>query len=315
MLTAILGTTLAMWPVLTGSTQPTTDMSLLVAMATMTDVRDSLEEKLGLLAQACGRAEEIPHDTAEYRRLQGQMEIHFRNARDIQALALGFLGTSSQRYADYAKYWGNYRERLVGTWTQIRKYHDTLVADMPGREAAEAAERSGDEAARPATTSSVQAAATPPPATQSPAAAADPLARGTPRTASTTRSNDQQELLRLYREAYKRYSEGSPEAVEDARGRFETLLSSEPAFHLARYWLARILLAQGQPVKARDHAKILLADQPGLKMARTLLAEAERALRHGSARGPATATAMRSRTRLMPFLGGRAVAAKPATEE
>lgn len=287
LLSSLLGLTLAMSPLLIGSA-PTTDMSLLVAMATMTDVRDSLEEKRMLLEGAVRRAGELGRDSAELAQLQGLCEVHFRNARDIQGLAVGFLGTSSQRYPDFGKYWDNYRQRLIETWTQIRKHHEAIVAFAPGAQVA-------------------------PPAPTPVAASPAPAKRDVSSETASSRTSEQQELLAVYREAYKRYSDGTVEALQDARGRFEKLLAREPAFHLARYWLARILLTQGHPVQAREHARTLVADQPGLKMAKSLLAEAEKALKRG--RGPATATAMRGRTRLMPFMSSHAVASRPLPEE
>src|SRR5438552_2919528 len=125
LLSGLLGATLLMSPLLVGSA-PQTDMSLLVAMSTVNDVRDSLDEKLTLLVQACSRSAQLAPGSAEYEQLQKAMEIHFRNAKDIQDLALGFLGTSSGKYPEYSKYWDNYKRRLVETWQKIRETHESL---------------------------------------------------------------------------------------------------------------------------------------------------------------------------------------------
>lgn len=309
MFSVLMGVTLFASPLLVGSA-PTTDQALIAAMATINDVRDSLEEKRGLLSDALEQAKQLEPGSAEWKRLERSMALHFQNARDIQELALSFLGASSQRYPEYSRYWNSYRQRLQDTWRNVSQLHELLQAGPDGS-VASAPRPQPFPAAPVADSTPVAAVASAPEIARS---APVPVAEAAPETeehaeAQVEPDQGQKAMMARYRDAYQLYSVATPESVEKARRTFEALLAEEPAFHLARYWMARILLQQGNPAEARRHARILVGDQPGLKMARVLLKSTEEACLQATA-GEARAASLPSASkqgRLSPLLGGQAV--------
>ncbi|MBI4871785.1 MAG: hypothetical protein HY814_09470 [Candidatus Riflebacteria bacterium] len=226
LLSLLLAATLLMSPTLVGSA-PTTDMALIVAMSTVNDVRESLDEKLGLLSQACEQYRELKAGSREREALQRGMELHFQNAKDIQELALSFLGSSSQRFPEYGRYWDNYRQRLLETWQKVRVLHDAL------QRAPEVA-----EAAPPAPVAAPATRAEPPRGAAAKVGADDGKTDEQPdqdaAPSQPTAAEEQKSLMAGYRDAYKKYNEGTPRSVDEARREFEALIRREPAFHLAR---------------------------------------------------------------------------------
>jgi TolA-binding protein len=308
MLSVLLGATLLASPLLVGSA-PTTDQALIAAMATINDVRDSLEEKRGLLSDALEQAKLLEPGSAEWKRLERSMALHFQNARDIQELALSFLGASSQRYPEYSRYWNSYRERLQSTWRNVSQLHELLAT---GPDKAVADEPAPQDVSAPFAAAAKRAPESVPPASPQPEAAAETEVRA---ESPAEPDQGQKAMMSRYRQAYQLFSEGTTESVEKARATFAALLAEEPAFHLARYWMARILLQQGNPVEARRHARILVGDQPGLRMARALLKSTEEACSQAST-GEARAASLPNagkQGRLSPLLGGQAIGASGAS--
>ncbi len=297
----LLGSLLLVTPFLVSFSQGT-EKTIFTAMATLADVKETLEGKRDLLSQAYGEIQvagggERPAkvDTAR---------THYQYAREVSRLAREFLTASKGRHPKYQAFWEKYEERLAGLSREIDEIAGKIgVADSARTEPALASAGVAGGAGAPPSPAPVvvdreaaglaaevtgaptggdlegepgspQRGASPDP-DRSPKVveARAPAARGVQAEAG----RDKEWLLERYREGYDLYSRGGEQELAEARAIFEEVLEVQPSFHLARYWLARTHLMQGERQLAATEADRLLREQPNLQIARDLVAEVAKA--------------------------------------
>jgi len=92
----------------------------------------------------------------------------------------------------------------------------------------------------------------------------------TPELKVTKKTLDRKDVLERYREGYQHFAQGGDDNLEKAAVAFREILDAQPAFHLARYWLAKTYLLQNKVVDARRESDSLLQAQPNLQIAKDL---------------------------------------------
>lgn len=307
------------------------EKSIFSAMATLTDVKETLDEKLILLSDLYLSLDAAAPEARVEKARDAQK--HYLYAKDVYGLSTSFIQVSSKRYPRYGTFWERYASRLDATWREISSVRDKIAGQAPefaaamateqvapvgelprGRATAaaeggpavavspeveaardETARRAAVEAvavqirdARPATAPAVAASpaaasvpapvavvkapAAPAPVAPAPVAAAPAAVAASPVPAASVsrRSVDKKDVLERYREGYQFFAMGGPENLEKAAVAFREILDVQPAFHLARYWLAKTYLLQDKVDRARDESSRLLAAQPNLQIARDL---------------------------------------------
>lgn len=298
-------------PLLMGSSAPP-EPSLLTAMSTLKEVREGLESRLETMTSLY---EDDILDTGSARQAavrRREVDLHFEYCRELQQLALRFLDTTSHRFPQYSQLWKNHDRRIRKLWKSVLALREEMARNGASGAPAENARRPSRSRARRAAskapTSPRRVAGRTPKAAPSAAPAAGggseanratapqkrfptvapgPAAPERPRADTAARvrapgpaspSPERKALLQRYRGAYRRYLEGTRDGLTRARDAFEAIIEEEPRFHLARYWLGRAHLALGEPEKALQQGQALLADQPGLRIARDLVEDSRNAL-------------------------------------
>lgn len=321
------------------------EKSIFSAMATLTDVKETLDEKLILLSDLYLNLEGT--QGAQSKVKLEKAEKHFAYSKDVYQLASTFIEASSKRYPKYGTFWSRYRERLAATWKEIDGVYGKIRAaagsvEADGESLRTAATPSASAAPAPSavTRSSVAPAPSVPSAASSapapsapapsvrpaPAAAPAPVAvavapRPAPRAVTPPAARKpaselgQQEVLEMYREGYQCFARSDEKSLERGAGLFREILAAQPSFHLARYWLSKTYVLQKKIDEAKVEAERLHRDQPNLQIAKDLLREVENiaAMQARAAGAPASsAPAAAPRVALRPASSPAPVAALPA---
>lgn len=278
------------------------EKSIFSAMATLTDVKETLDEKLILLSDLYLNLEG-KQDGQSKVKLE-KAEKHYAYSQDVYKLASTFIEASSKRYPKYGTFWSRYRERLAATWKEIDGVYAKIRVTAGGSDG-EAPERKTARGTRPAATAQVANASVaiaeelPPsnpaaspravaPVSPSPVAfvpksapklvSPSPVVTRTaaprPKAAPSAKLN-QQQVLEMYREGYQCFARGDEDSLARGARLFAQILEAQPSFHLARYWLSKTYVLQKMVGEARDEAERLHQDQPNLQIAKDLLREVE----------------------------------------
>lgn len=247
----LVGSLLLVTPFMVGFSRGV-EKSIFSAMATLTDVKETLEAKRDLLTEIYAESRYLEGERREER--LGVARKHYEYAADVHRLAGSFLEASARRHPKYQSFWVRSEKTLGSLWEEIEEIRGKLL-----------------EAPRPSPP--LARLEDPPPAT------------GPTESEPVQEPDRKRQLLDRYREAYQRFAKGSQDDLAACKGLFEDILKEEPNFHLARYWLARTYLLQDQVDLAKAQAERLLRDQPNLQIARDLVRDVAdiRSLKRGAA--------------------------------
>ena len=309
------------------------EKSIFSAMATLTDVKETLDEKLILMSDLYLSLDTAPE--AERFTKAKEAQKHYKYAEDVYKLSSSFIAASSKRYPRYSTFWERYKKRLGTTWTEISSVHDKInqqVAQMKAkgvkpiqvakavpkastntaanvkamakaqqdRAAQVAAQRAqAQRAAAQRNAAAKKAAAQRAAAAKAQAAKVAKAKAEAERLAAARKAQAQlraqaqkatqprakvtvgkkklarKDVLERYREGYQYFAQGGANNLDKAASAFREILDTQPAFHLARYWLAKTYLLQNNLKEARKESGSLLAAQPNLQIAKDLAREVD----------------------------------------
>jgi tetratricopeptide (TPR) repeat protein len=243
----LIGSLLLVTPFVVGFSQ-SGEKTIFSAMATLTDVKETLESKRDLLKEIGVQVKGLSGE----KRLEkiAVARKHFEYATDVHRLAENYLQASSRRHPKYATFWKKYQRTLDELWGEIQRGQDALSSVAPASVVKKAGSRRVTGRVVPAAAQAVPSR---------------------PASRATSRKMTRGDVLARYRDAYRSFARGGKKDLEESRSTFEKILEVEPDFHLARYWLARTYLLQDQVGQARKQAERLLRDQPNLQIAKDLI--------------------------------------------
>ncbi len=278
----LLGSLLLVTPLLMDLSQGG-EKSLFSAMSTLSEVKDTLEEKRLVLQKLEEMLRSDPRLVSRAQLEDGRRQYAY--AKDVYRLAKTFLEVSRKRYPSYASFWNNYERGIEQCWKSLAALHAELETNSTYRNAPlvdmkqKSGKRGGGVQAsrRPHGGGRTGGGAAAARSASAPAASADrgvSAARGGKESGGVAGKNaapPARDVLKAYREAYQYYVKGGKGNLERACSMFRSILRRSPQFHLARYWLARALLERGRIEEARAEARRLLHDQPNLQIARELV--------------------------------------------
>lgn len=250
----LIGSLVLVTPFVVGFSQDG-EKTIFSAMATLTDVKETLEAKRDLLRELQVQVRALPEGK---RKEKAEVaEKHYAYATDVHRLARNFLDASSKRHPKYATFWSKYDKTLTSLWSEIEGARKALAAPTT----------SARMNSRKAPAAQVAQA----PRSGGVPATVQPVRKSVPAAPVQAPRITRENLLAQYREAYRSFARGGKQDLDQSRVTFEQILQVEPSFHLARYWLARTYLLQDQVAEARGHAERLLRDQPNLQIAKDLI--------------------------------------------
>lgn len=281
----LMGSFLLVTPFLVSSSR-SVEKSVFSAMATLADVKETLEGKQELLTEMYASLE--GQEGAERAQTVELARKHYLYSKDVYRLARSFLSASQGRHPKYDTFWSRYDHRLSELWEEIESSWGRIegggmqfasAEDAGARNAVLAAPTAGE--AEPG-----QVAPSP-----SRVASRDLEAEATREVMTETPAKKTEDagelnarLLEKYREGYQLFARGQPADLEQAVSVFQEILDEQPSFHLARYWLSKTHILRDEKEEARVHADRLLSEQPNLQIARDLVREVQTLARRSPTR-------------------------------
>ncbi len=254
----VIGSLLLVTPFMVSFSQGV-EKSVFTAMATLADVKETLESKRDFLKEVHKDSRLL--DGSQFDQKVELANKHHLYAAEVYKLSQGFLKASSTRHPKYATFWNRYKTSLGGLWTEIEATHTQIQKEPQPK--------------LPAKVNAQVAQAPKPQASQVPTQG---LGRGVPmvvasasETSAKNAAPSKGTILERYRDGYQAFARGGKSDLETSRNTFEEILKVQPTFHLARYWLARTYLLQDRVADAEKHATHLLEEQPNLQIAKDLV--------------------------------------------
>ena len=312
------------------------EKSIFSAMATLTDVKETLDDRLIKMSDLYLSLDSTPVDQQAEKVAQARQ--HYTYAKDVHNLATSFISASSKRYPRYSTFWERYSKRLASTWSEIESVEGKLIAfgeklpqsnvvqvalgnnsDAPAvslkmnagmvSDKVDNSSRQKSVAAKTGVTAQEAAAAKKVvqskvagimDGTSSSAGTASSGTASERRTQTVAKASDsqnkptvsrvnlnQQDVLVKYREGYQYYAQGGTENLKKAAKAFSEILSVQPSFHLARYWISKTYLLLDDVRNASVESEKLLKAQPNLQIAKDLSREVKTVLRLKGAKAAA----------------------------
>jgi len=102
------------------------EKSIFSAMATLTDVKETLDDRLIKMSDLYLSLDSTPVEKQSKKIKEARQ--HYVYAKDVHKLATSFIAASSKRYPRYSTFWERYTTRLESTWIEIQTVEGKLVA-------------------------------------------------------------------------------------------------------------------------------------------------------------------------------------------